>query len=152
MVQVIINSSAAELIIHSLWMLCCVVRLWHCVWKTLGQIASAWRLLCKNCNRFISHHVTAVLQQIFVKTCENKLYSLLFVEFVIYYGWKPVLSCEVLMVCILTWRVLCVRYIYILYMYVFIIEKSSETKVLFIGTVNNRCSGQLWPTPNIKQM
>lgn len=44
----------------------------------------------------------------------------------------------------------CEIYIYILYMYVFIIKKSSERKVLFIGTVNNRCSGQLWPTPNIK--
>lgn len=45
----------------------------------------------------------------------------------------------------------CKIYIYILYMYVFI-KKSSERKVIFISTVDNRCSGQFWPMLNIKQM
>lgn len=164
MVQVIINSSAVDvipswlkLVIHSLWMLCCAVRLWHCVWRTLGLNAVAWRQTsCFFCvktatvHSFISHHLTAVLQQIFVNTCENDLYALLLFSLLYTMDGKPVLSCEVLMVCIMTWRVLCVRYIYTLYMYVFIIKISSERKVLFIGTVNSRCSGQLWPTPNIK--
>lgn len=165
MVQVIINSSAVDaipswftLVIHSLWMLCCAVRLWHCVWRTLGLNAVAWRQTsCFFCvktatvHSFISHHVTAVLQPIFVNTCENDLYSLLFVCLVCYILWMENQCYPVRFWWCVLWRdVSCVWDIYILYMYVFIIKKSSERKVLFISTVNNRCSGQLWPTPNIK--
>lgn len=144
-----------SLLTHQLWMPsradlnllfihseCCVVLSGcdtMCMKNTLTErccLASDFLfLLCKNCN-CPQFHITSRNCCTTMNLCQYLwegsilssfcLFSLLFTM-----DGKPVLSCEVLMVCIMTWRVLCVRYLYTVYVCIYHQEIQWEKSVIY---------------------